>query len=319
MFRRYELNKDFIAALQNSLLKIDKLVVYGCRIEGDFHENFLKFCGNIKELTVGLEFDNPTPGQVIRKEGENSWMLRKYPSLEKFELDSMETFKINQLCSFLERNPSIRVFSIEERFIWKSRMEFLESNIKLDQLKISSVYDEDVEKLCKLLNQLYDRGFYKRLTMNLRTIKVELVGHLATLRGFEEMYFNEFEDDCDFSGFVNLKKLQSSDFYDNSKHMCKLAASLINLQQLVLGMVKRNDILPFIERCVNLRKIEIHSFEDDINLKQLNDAREKLVGAQKVIIYVSDYSFLKTKWSIKNGDTNLSKVELRRSSFYFFY
>lgn len=80
-----------------------------------------------------------------------------------------------------------------KRFVWASRLEFLKSNIRLDQFKISSVFDEDVYKFCKLLNQIYDREFYKRLKMSLHKIKPEVVLHLATLCGFEELYFDEIE------------------------------------------------------------------------------------------------------------------------------
>lgn len=69
---------------------------------------------------------------------------------------------------------------------------------------------------------------------------------------------------------------------------------------------------------MKLKRIEIHTFEGDLDLGRLNNAREKLDRAQKVIIYVPDYVFLATKWSIKNGNLNLSKVELRRASYDFF-
>lgn len=48
----------------------------------------------------------------------------------------------------------------------------------------------------------------------------------------------------------------------------------------------------------------------------LNTEREKLDGAQKVMIYVPDTVFLLTKWATRNGTTNFSLIEMKRTESY---
>lgn len=168
------------------------------------------------------------------------------------------------------------------------------------------------------LNQLYNRGFYKHLKI-IKNINQETIDQFTTVRGIDEIHIHEIEEKCDFSHWINIKSLELSDYYDHSNHVNALAANLMNLQYLQFGEANVNDILPFVQRSEKLKRIEIHSFQGKMDLMQLNKEREKLPEAHKVIIYISDYVFLATKWSIKNGDTNLSKIELRRSSFYFFF
>lgn len=318
LFSRYELNRDFVASMQSVLPKINVLWVCGTRNEGDLYEDLLQFCGNLKELHVGLEVDIPDPQKAIKRQGPNSWMLREYPSLEWFSLTGMSIFHVNELSIFLARNPSIQKFTTEAGFLFECRLELLKSNIRLDKLEVSDIFRETVPAFCELLNQLYDRGFYKHLNITIN-IAQEVIDNFATLCGFDELHICDIEGKCDFSRLNHLKSLELSDYYDNSSHVIELATSLTNLQYLQFGEAKFNDILPFIQQSKRLKSIEVHSFQGDMDLVKLNTERENLPEAHKVIIYVSDYVFLATKWSIRNGDTNLSKVELRRSSFYFFF
>ena len=50
-----------------------------------------------------------------------------------------------------------------------------------------------------------------------------------------------------------------------------------------------------------------------IPLSQMNREREKLFEARKVTIYVSEKSFTDTKWAIRNGNTNLKLIKMKRA------
>lgn len=317
LLSRYMLDQNIVESLKNILPKIEILRLCGCEIDGDFYENFLQFCGELKEIFVSLEVDKTK--HIVNEREENKWMLRKYPTIKVFTIETQIPFKINELCWFLTENSTIQTFATTAKMLWKNRHELLKSDIKLDKLEISMIFEDEMKMYAELLNQLYEIGFYKRLKCEISIRDPKTVHQLATLRGFKEIYILDLAAECDFSRLAHLNSLELSDYYEYKRHMNNMATNLVNLQNLIIGEADSNDILPFIRRSVKLKRIEIHSFNGDLNLVQLNNEREKLADAQKLIIYIGDYAFLKTKWTITNGNTNLSKIELRRGSFYFFF
>lgn len=93
-----------VESLKEILPKIEVVRVRQCNIVGDFYDKLLKFCGNLKEIYVQDDV-----GDIV-KERKNPWLQREYPSLEIFQLTARNSFKVNDLNSFFERNPSIRTF-----------------------------------------------------------------------------------------------------------------------------------------------------------------------------------------------------------------
>lgn len=97
-----------------------------------------------------------------------------------------------------------------------------------------------------------------------------------------------------------------------------LAEKLMNIERLYLCKEYEIEILVFMKSLRNLKKIKLFYFvrTEILQLEMLNRAREELAGAQKVTIYVPDAIFLATKWATKNGTTNFSLIEMKRSSSY---
>ena len=94
------------------------------------------------------------------------------------------------------------------------------------------------------------------------------------------------------------------------------------------------DILPFIFHAVKLRSIKVQHFiieygvdfdaqrrqkrffnESFLHLAALNRERKRLNGAKKVIIYINNNLYLKTKWAI--GPTDFDLVEMKRHFFNY--
>lgn len=311
VFKHRKLDDQLIASFQAVLPRIEIVNFDGCRVDGDFYEKFLKHFINLKKLSVDYCY-----GIIDADAGANNWLLQTYPHLEVFELKLKEVHKINELCSFLERNPTIRTFSITSGCLWTNKDELLESTVSIDKLIVDdTVWGEYVHigALCELLNRLHQQGFYKRLRIEFHCdFKEDLnIEQLATLCGFEEIYIGDWRGNCDFSRLVDLQVLHLSNCVCD---MIALATSTVNLEQLILNGADFDDIMPFIERSLKLKRIDIGSYLGDLKLLELNIQRDKVNAADKLTIFIPDYTFLATKWSIPNGDTNLNKIEIKRSS-----
>lgn len=96
----------------------------------------------------------------------NDWLLRQYPILEHFEMhigiNHEEPLQyVADLLAFFVRNPQIRIFSIDSKFLEENHRSLLESNIKFDRLDIHM--DHRLHLICNLTNILYENNFYKQL------------------------------------------------------------------------------------------------------------------------------------------------------------
>lgn len=273
----------------------------------DFYEDCLKFCANLKEIYV---YDDYNCG-ILHPALSNNWLNRKYPSLKVVHLIPSYAYKIHELPSFLEINSTIRKLSVDLKLLWENGEELLQSNVKLDVLKVWDLFfcdSMDIHVFCTLLKKLYKRGFYKKLHFEVCTLK--FVKELSTFDTIESLEFDELDENCNLTQLISLKYLavrQYNEFLFPS-HLTKL----INLEQLVLNFVNFGDLLTLICEMVKLKKIKIDNYKGELNLIKLNKERGTLNGARKVTICVPEDIFVKTKWSTRNGDINLMMIEMIR-------
>lgn len=170
-----------------------------------------------------------------------------------------------------------------------------------------------MQTFCNLLNQLHERGFYRRLHLNVIGPNQECGKEFASLHALESLSIWHFSERCGLDRLVNLKQLTIWDGF-NPIDMEIIAKNLVNLREISIKKATFNDILPFIQYSTKLNKIHTNFTDDILDLQRLNEERMKLSGGRKIMIYVPDDIFLTTKWNTKHGDTNLSCIEIRRST-----
>lgn len=333
----------------NLLAKVKTIQLRDCTIVGDLYEILLEFCSSIKRLYL----QDSHLG--------NEWLQQSYTHLEHLELIPIPALQVpNQLDLFFAQNPTVTSFSTSSYSLWCNRHALLKSEIKLDTLEVkiyryytvvtnldeknnepkedNEDYDEDdyddtdsedeldqdtltTQSLCSLLNQLHERGFYKRLHLYIPSIIERNSEYVAGLRGLEKLCIKEFSESHSLAHLNGLKELAILDGA-NPHDMEILAYPNVNLQYLFIRNASYADLLPFVRRSVHLKCIKVFpkdksSFNGDIlNLVQLNKERSKLENARKAIIYVPDNVFLTTKWAINSGNTKLRFIEMRRSDSY---
>lgn len=310
-----------VKLLQKLLGKVSIVRIHQCRMySGDFYDIFLKFCKNIKNLVILDDL-----GGILCQNG-NPWLLQKYPTLKSVHFDPRSALKIHELSEFLKRHPNIRSFTTNSRCFWVNQQMLLNSKVKLDELCIRNMeyhygdtFMQDISSLCQLLNNLYERGFYKRLHFDSDRFNQEYSDHLSRLRGLEKLSIQKLDGIFGLPIMTNLKELKIDESHEmTSTDLEMLATNLINLEKVTLGLADFRDISTLVRRLPKLKKLDVYPSGEILNLWSLNELRRELhneqLGTSKVTIYVSQELFMATKWTAKNGDIDLEFVEMRRTT-----
>lgn len=302
---------------------IEILQIRQCTIwNGDFYEMLLEFCEKLKKLYVLDDL-----GDIIHRKS-NSWLLKTYPNLQHLELTPRYSFEIIEIEDFFKLNPNIRSFSTNSHCFWINRQSFMKMNIKLDLLEIkhfdSGFYFYHVEKMnidsiCKVMNDLFERGFYKKAHFYIREIDEFCSNQLALLKGLDKLSIKTINGTGNF--LAKLNNLKELNIFDctNATNLDEIASKLVKLERVLLENASYNDVLPFIRKSIQLKQLKIipkvGQFNNDfLNLIELNKERGKLLMASKLTIFVEDNVFLNTKWNVGNGDTDLEFIEMKRAN-----
>lgn len=138
-------------------------------------------------------------------------------------------FYIYNLSRFFELNPQLGSFCTSSQCLWINRNELMQINIKLDELEIKHFYPDHyyrfpgipcyMKDICDILNQLYDRGFYKKLHFFILELDETINQQFSSLKGLEKLTISNLTQ-TNFIELINLKELAILD-----------AANAINLEE----------------------------------------------------------------------------------------
>lgn len=325
------LNEVRIKCIEKLLGRVEFVQLKNCSVDdnADFYEIFLKFCSNLKQLYV--QEDNFSRNRTRQYQSQYStWLLQRYSHLEYLEFVPKFSSTLKDISAFFDQNPNVRSFSTSLTSIWKMRNEFLNCNAELDQLEVKVVrgarnnfenQDEIMASVCVLLNQLYERQFFKRLNIYVENLSQITRRELLSLNGLDKLCIKHYNATWQLPGLRNLSELALFNVsYDVDLE--SIAIELRHLQRLFLHNATVNHLHSFVRHSVNLTRVKFsfdakHQYSHDIfNLWALNTERLKLCGARKMIIYVPDDIYLQIKWSAINGTMNFGFIEIKRSDSY---
>lgn len=309
----------------NSILKIlpniEVLELRYCTVDLDFYDDLLKYCKNVRRIQ----------STQVKFKKKFKWLLQQYEKLEHLEICVGDDFadRIDELCTFFQRNPNIRSFSCNPATLWSFEDALLNSEVQLDTFELKPWDDWFlIEDIWDLLGRLQTHGFYKRLHINVRSILEGYAYELPGKKFLETICLEKlsiFRCNSTFepisTHLIEYSEMVKSEIANMSRTEL-LVRNLINVERLDLerGSIDHAplNILLLIQKLKHLKKINLVHFESEeiIQLERLNEEREKLVGAKKVTIYVPDAVYLATKWATKNGITNFNMIEMKRIHSY---
>lgn len=292
------LNLRFIELLKPILSNLITFDIHDCVVDGDIYENCIKHCVKLKNLKIHSDF-------------HRECLLQKYPTLKHIHITTKKPFENDELNTFFKLNPSVRHLTTDGDSIWDNQRSLIESNIKLDDLTIDNVSGMK-DEFYDILNDLYQRDFYKRLHVNVYTSPSEV--QLAALRGLVTLYVGE---NVKLPPLTTLKELgfniDLNRLCNEGLNIAEIPKLLVGLERLVIHSTSMDAILPFIRYSRNLMEIDIiHLNNNVLDISALNIERKKLEAARKVLVYVSEDVYIATKWA--KMPISLSLVEIQRSN-----
>lgn len=317
----YEIN-----CIKQSLHGVEVLEIDLCTMKMEFYENFLRFCSNLKSLSVSRSSYDRDGGIIVGP--DNCWLLRTYPStLEHVELTNLYELHHNELRNFLQRNRNIRSLSIDAKGLILNHAQVLAAatnGVKVDKLAIDfhpHAINPEIEPATiaqlfyNVLIELQECQFFTDLHLYVKFMdhqncmqKLYSLNTLTMLGGYIDRIENPL---------MKIKELDisvGSDILD----LQTLPDKLPNLERIHFSKASVDHILPFIRFSPRLKYVKcsdltdgMHMINGVVDIETLNNERKVLPKARKVTIYVNETVFLSTKWGRKSA-MYFDLVELRR-------
>lgn len=298
-----------IEFLSDILGKVNSIKFYFCEMDGEVFATIIENCKNLQILQL----------QGCRTYAKKALRIA-YPHLEQFEFKPIitdETF--DELNGFFELNPNIRKFTIDSHFLLKNYQSLINLNVKLDTLAITFNAHRDLNVVCDILQKLNDREFFKQVHFECKlSLDQTYFDHISTLESLTKLnilvsYMQEIVT------IPRLRGLEEFSIYDSDRILewDDIPQNLANLRRISFSRSSYDVIFRLIGNAVKLKSIVIDHFIKKcdqykklvIDLAPLNKERQKLAGAQTVTIYVSEDTYLATKWAMKRTDFNLVRIE----------
>lgn len=288
----------------------------------EFYESFLQFCPKMKKLCIWGYVDREF---IIGR--DNSWLLRKYPTLEHFELITHRKI-IPELQTFFEQNNQLKRFATDIYHLWANRNAFYNTHLKLDVLSIIFEHNGEYNLYSEFLNKLHKRGNFKQLSAYFNADSIghfnqEHVNHMISWNGLTKLNIPKIGNGVDLCSLIHLKYLHINRASEIT-NLTILAKCLVNLELIEFTHAFFDDIQPFVCHSQKLKTIAVLQFSqffdkfnfDEINfeIEKFNEQRSKLVNARKIIIYVTERVYLAVKW--RKHVTNMNLIEIKRGTSY---
>ena len=276
--------------------KIEIMSISNVYLSAEFFDQFLKPCIKLRRLS----FD---------RSPRNGWMRWKFPELEHLQLYECDPAEDDDLITFFEQNPNVRSFSTSAELLLRNKDIFMATNIALDDLEISRI--DDIDLIAIAVIDLYHRGFYKKLHIQITSEK-----HLEQLPGLTTLHVNTY-DYIKLPPLPTVKALLFRSLCDGLRSymdMDEVALALCNLECISTEETNEEYMLPFIRKSPKLKEIRMEYLRDDVDILAMNNDRKKLERASKVTIYFEEKDYLRLKW--KYGKSNFGLIELKRKESY---
>lgn len=305
--------------IKEILAGVEVLEMNECLIDGEFYENYLKYCSNLKSLSVSRS--NRIRDRTIVIGCDNNWLLRSYPTLVNFELIDWYGLKNNEITTFFQQNQNVRTLSTDVRSLWENRHSHLASSTKLDKLAVdicqSKIIDSNnqpislLDSVYHLLHELHECGFYMRLNLYVYFVDKSDIQKMFSLNGLEMIC----GDIIQFGEKMIDLKMLGVCYGNEIWNIEELPVNLTNLERVYFAQISIERILLLICECAKLKQIKIKRLTDGkkmkwVDLMSLNEQRSKLSGAEKLTIYLKEDLYLETKW-MKNC-IDFSFIEFKR-------
>lgn len=313
-FDLFALSAAKIDCIKGILANIESVLLTDCIMPGDFYETFLKLCPKLCRLSV-LCYDG----------FQNQWLFQKYPTLEYLKLSGQIAFQFDDIKQFFVNNSNVQQFAIDGRYLLENRRSIIDAKIKWHDLvaSLESNYAENMDVYTTLFMELHTAGSYQRLHLflNGKHWDESIFQQLPRVPAIVNLCLDYFSTELNMQIIKDLRKFEVfRPLNVPVNELQRFASDLPNLERVVFREASSTEILPFICLAKRLKEIRVCwlkcgiYFDKYLDLAKLNCEREKLNGAQRMIIYVDERIYVTTKRIL--GQIRFNSIEMRRISAY---
>lgn len=261
--------------IKELLSRVEKITIFKWQTNFDFYKVFLKHCNNVKCLTMYIS------DRMIVTSSE--WLRHQYPSLEYVFFDIIVKDEINEFTRFFQLNPNIRSLSIDIESLEWIGSDLVSAGITFDRLYAQNEL-LDVNGL-DLLQNLYDKGFYKRLHLTYEECELEDedLDRLENI-GTEVL-------DSDWMGIIipPLTSLNEIKFNEHCLHWDTDENIRNTIERFDCSTLFPEQVESYIGEYPKLKHLRINYLYDSykFDIFEMNKDRKNLPGAYKTTIYVT--------------------------------
>lgn len=269
----------------------------------------LEHCHSLKNLSLS--------GAGVYKEID-PLLLGTYPKLEHFMCTLDAGFTMSTLKAFLRRNSNIKALTW---YFWNEDEDLstitdtIRSMVQLERLYLSFCGYFDLSSICSNLRTICNRKQFNRLELKFLNdgagdMLVEYAESLESLRCLKGIHMF----DVPFPKLPPLRQVTTVQLSSILEQDCDADVnSLPNLEVLYVREMTKPSwtfVQHFIRHSLTLKKIVINSSNlfIGIDAAKLNAERQKLRGADEVVIYVD--TCYATKTDLKHKLVKIKEVEI---------
>lgn len=305
---------SLIECIKDILNQLEDIRITNLKLQGDFYEDFLKWCPNLRYLSIQY-FD------ALKLGTDNGWLTRQYPTLQHIHFDDKVygVKEIAELPTFFKLNPQIRTLSVTIYFLLKHTNLLCEAKITFDQLivGVDSFFEDEMPCVCDLLKRLHHYGFYKRVHIRgfFFACAQDDVNLFGTIPALEKLSL--FNRESAIPALPDLKELRFT-LSGIPPELENATSNLKHIERIYFEKAPFDSVLLIIQHFLKVNLIKADDIEDGMHFKNnildlnaINKKRQKLNAACKITFYVADTIYLATKFA--KMSTCFSLIELKRS------
>lgn len=237
--------------------QLESLELIDVKMDDDSFKTLMSYCVRINYLSL----ITTTSTRIVLGTGFN-WLRRQYPTLEHVRIETGARYRIPYMRAFFQRNPSIRIFSTDCKFLSTNHCSIVKLKPKLSRLNLT--VDSAFDFVHSLANDLEQQNLYAQLHLRItdgRWWSEEQCENLWKLRNLQKLALSSLPKNAAIPVVASIEKLSIETCENASPDILRtMATNFINLDQVTMHAACLYDIRSFVCHAPKLKQCKVVTF-----------------------------------------------------------